>query len=704
MEAESEAGGIYMDLKALEYISPDDYDTWTKVGMALQHEGFDVSVWDDWSRGSRKYKSGECEKKWKSFGDKAEIVTGGTIVQMAKDNGYKPEGQQTFGWDDEVEEIGLDYKLIDKGFVKETPIPEMRGRPEDNLIEYLDKLFEPDEFVGYCDRLTEEDGRWVPKEGKKRRTAGQLIEKLKKGFDNASICGESAGGAMIRFNPLDGEGESDGNVTALRYCLLESDTDSIEKQYALYHEMNLPIKALVHSGNKSLHAIVKVDAATPRIYKERVNFIYEFCEKNGLKLDKNDKNASRYSRMPGVKRGEKYQYVVEFDAGCANYEAWRKWVDEQNDNLPQDVTFDQILANMPPLKDELIEGVLRVGHKMLLSAPSKAGKSFLLMQLAICFAEGREWLGHKCKQGKVLYANMELDEASCFHRFLEIYQKLGIEPRNAKNLTIWNLRGRAVPMDKLTPFLINRYKGKGYVAIIVDPIYKVITGDENNATDMSLFCSYFDRAAIEIDAAMIYCHHHSKGANSKYANAVDRSSGSGVFARDPDAILDLARLSTDGLEEKYREQVPDANDVLSAFEMTGTLREFAPIKPTRMWFDHPTHRLDEWNFLAEAKYSDVGQKGVGRSQQTKEDIADQLEELFGMLPNVNDALGRERIMEELELSETNLKKHTTPKTKFEPATLCDGTKVIFRRGQNMIGYKGKFYIRPAVKNKPWEPV
>ena len=65
VEAESEAGGICMDLKALEYISPDDYDTWTKVGMALQHEGFDVSVWDDWSRGSRKYKGGECEKKWR---------------------------------------------------------------------------------------------------------------------------------------------------------------------------------------------------------------------------------------------------------------------------------------------------------------------------------------------------------------------------------------------------------------------------------------------------------------------------------------------------------------------------------------------------------------------------------------------------------------------------------------------------------------
>lgn len=688
-------------IQALEYISPDDYQTWTQVGMALKHEGFDVSAWDVWSQGSRKYKHGECEKKWRSFGERSEIVTAGTIIQMAKENGYRPISQQTFGWDDEVEEIGLDYKLIDTGFIKETPLPRMRGEPIDDLRDYLTELFEPDECVGYCDRLTNEDDHWIPKEGIRSRTAGELIECLKKGFDDASICSESEGGAMIRFNPLDGNGESDGNVTALRYCLVESDVDTPEKQFSLYHEMKLPIKVLVHSGNKSLHAIIHVDAATPRIYKERVNFIYEFCEKNGLKLDKNDKNASRYSRMPGIKRGNKYQYIIEMNTGFPNYDEWRKWVDEQNDNLPDDVTLADVIPNMPPLKDELISGILRVGHKMLLSAPSKAGKSFLLMNLAICFAEGLEWIGYQCKQGRVLYVNLELDEASCFHRFKEIYDRMGLEPKNANNLTIWNLRGRAVPMDKLTPFLINRFKNKGYVAVIIDPIYKVIVGDENNATEMSQFCSYFDRAAIEIDAAMIYCHHHSKGAGHKYTNAADRSSGSGVFARDPDAILDMVQINAEGVEDKYREQVPDATDKLSAWEMSSTLREFPPQGVTRLWFDFPLHRLDEWNFLAEAKYLDTGQRGVGKDQKTREDIAEELEALFDLQPETNEAVSREQILDELGITDTNLKKHTTPKTNFEPATLSDGTKVVIRRGHSIIGFKGNYYTRPERRNDQW---
>lgn len=692
-------------LNCLPYINPDDYETWITVGMALKHEGYSCSDWDAWSAGSNKYKTGACEKKWKSFNEtnSGEIVTGGTVFQMARDNGYRGS-DQAFGWDDEVNEIGLDYKIIDPGFVKEQALPGMKGEPIDDLREYLHLVFHESDYVGYCDKLDFIDGKWVPVNGLKSRTAGQLLEDLKNGFEHSTIRGESEGGAMIRFNPIDGKGEKDANVTDFRYCMVESDKDSIEKQYALYQEMKLPIICLVHSGNKSLHAIIHVDAGQDyREYQKRVNFIYDFCKKNGLNVDPNDKNASRYSRLPGIKRGENYQYIVARNIGFSTYEEWKQWADAQNDNLPEDVCLADISKNPPPLKDELIEGVLRVGHKLLISGPSKAGKSFLLMNLAVCFATGQKWLGKQCKQGKVLYVNLELDEASCYHRFIEICENADIDPESVRNLVIWNLRGRAVPMDKLTPFLINRYKDKGFVVIIIDPIYKVITGDENSATEMSTFCSYFDRAAIEIGAAMIYCHHHSKGAGNKYSNSADRASGSGVFARDPDAILDMVELNPAEAVERYKEQVVDAGETLTAWEISSTLREFPPEKPVRIWFDYPMHVPDTWNFLAEAKYSDMGQRGVGKDQKAKADIAEELEDLFNLETfNVNDALSREHVMDALCLSDRNIAKHTSPKTNFEPGTLSGGMKVIFRRGQSMIVYNGCTYKRPE-KSKIWEP-
>ena len=692
----------------IKWINPDSYEDWTIVGMALKHEGYSVSDWENWSMTSPKYHIGECQKKWDSFREEnsGSPVTAGTIVKLAMDSGYRQYDSQTFGWDDEVEEIGRDYQVIEAGFVKPEAIPAVGKtyKPLDDLKEYISEMFQPDEYIGYCDRLEQdENGRWQPKHGIKSRTAGDILKALRRGFGNASICSESEAGALIRFNPLDGAGENDSNVTAYRYALVESDVDAIEKQYALIKAMNIPVKFLIHSGNKSLHAIVHIDAESLQQYRERVNFLYSFCEKNGLHVDKNDKNASRYSRMPGIKRGEQYQRIIERNIGAATYKEWKEWADAANDNLPECVTLDRILTNLPPLKDELIDGILRVGHKLLLSGPSKAGKSFMLMSLAISIAEGIDWLGHHCRQGKVLYVNLELDDASTYHRFDEIYKRLGIPARSADNITIWNLRGRAVPMDKLTPFLINRIKEKGYLAVIIDPIYKVITGDENNATEMSQFCSYFDRIAIEADTAMIYCHHHSKGANQKYSNSVDRASGSGVFARDPDAILDLTQLRLDGEEDKYRGQVPDACPTLTAWEMSGTLREFPPMPEERIWFDYPVHRADEWNFLAETKYSGTGAKGVGKDQVSKEDAADEIEKVLNEEFDENAAVDLDRMVEETGLSMSVLRKRTKPSTNFEVGTIEDGTRVVFRRGHDEIIFQKVVYHRPARKNDRWKP-
>ena len=49
---------------------------------------------------------------------------------------------------------------------------------------------------------------------------------------------------------------------------------------------------------------------------------------------------------------------------------------------------------------------------MIIASTSKAGKTFILMELAMAIAEGMNWIGHRCKQGKVLYINMELDKDS----------------------------------------------------------------------------------------------------------------------------------------------------------------------------------------------------------------------------------------------------------------------------------------------------
>lgn len=647
----------------LEYIDPStcSYQEWINVGMALKHEGYMVSDWDMWSmKDVNRYHSGECAKKWTTFQGSSAPVTAGTIIQMAKENGYHYENVSAeLDWDSEIgskdELVVVDRNWLERS---EIHIPE-QWNPTEQIITYLETLFESDENVGYVTESWEHDGKFLPSKGCYDRTAGQLIKELYqcKG-DIGSVFGDynSEVGAWIRFNPLDGKGVKNENVTEFRYALVESDTMDISAQKAIITELELPVAALVYSGKKSLHAIVKIDASTYEEYKKRVDYLYNVCNKNGLKLDIQNRNPSRLSRMPGIMRNGKKQYLLDTNIGKENWNEWREWIESVNDDLPDPESMADVWDNLPSLAPPLIDGVLRQGHKMLIAGPSKAGKSYALIELCCAIAEGKKWLEWNCTQGRVMYVNLELDRASCLHRFKDVYTALGITPNNLSNIDIWNLRGRSVPMDKLAPKLIRRASKKNYIAIIIDPIYKVITGDENSADQMAHFCNQFDKVCTELGCAVIYCHHHSKGAQGG-KRSMDRASGSGVFARDPDALIDLVELelnddilkqeknkavckvcegwlykydklyhaSQDDLcsetqmlalcreyleNDAYECVIEDVGKVRkevesrSAWRIEGTLREFPKFTPVNLWFKYPVHDIDNIGVLKDIAVDD----------------------------------------------------------------------------------------------------
>lgn len=565
-----------------------NYEEWIRVGMALKAEGYDCSVWDAWSMNDRRYRSGECGRKWETFRGNSVPLTGGTIIRMAQERGWNRDGEDScMGWDDRIQEDGNTDRETSMKRISES----QAWNPAEELITYIRTLFKPDEYVGYVtnDVWQSEDGKWMPAKGNYDRKAAQLIAAIEKYPDDlgAAIgdCNPEAG-AWIRINPVDGCGVKNENVTQFRYALVESDTMPIEKQYEMLTKLELPIACLVHSGGKSLHAIVRVDAANMAEYRQRVAFLYDYLAKQGMQIDVQNKNPSRLSRMPGVMRNGKRQYLMVCNIGRKNWQDWMETIDSDSSGMPGVVCLADFKDHLPTLPDELIHGILRCGHKMLISGSSKAGKSFLLMELCIAIAEGEKWLGFQCKKGRVLYVNLEIDPASCIMRFMKIYQALGIKDQHMEDIEIWNLRGHAVPLDQLVPKLIQKAENKCFDAIIVDPIYKVITGDENNASEMAAFCNQFDRICTATGCASIYCHHHSKGTQGS-KRAMDRASGSGVFARDPDAQLDMIQLE---LTDEMQNEVGDGQ--ATAWRLESSLREFENIVPVNFWFDYPIHRID----------------------------------------------------------------------------------------------------------------
>lgn len=357
--------------------------------------------------------------------------------------------------------------------------------------------------------------------------------------------------------------------------------------------------------------------------------------------------------------------ITEADTKKAELERTAtRYFKETDFKISDPITFCQYDAKGIPLEPELIQGVLRRGHKLMVSGASKSGKSFMLIELALCLANGRPWMGYKCEECKVLYVNLEISEPSFAHRIECVSEAMDIRMQDCdENLKIINLRGTSVALSKMAGALIGTIimeEANTFVpfsAVILDPIYKISNGEENSAKDVGDFCHELDRIATATGASIIYSHHHSKG-DQGYKSAQDRASGSGVFARDADAMIDMIELDIDqetflamrgafacrywirllnenfpgwkdGVSEDVMEKSGDlaqiyqnkahvTSKVLSylnanideAFResMKGsvpiriefTLREFASPDPVNVFFRHPVHVLDEDGVLAAA--------------------------------------------------------------------------------------------------------
>ncbi len=571
-------------LEALDHIpvSSCNYTEWIEVGMALKHEGYDCSVWDNWSRNDDRYHD-ECYKKWESFNGSSNPITGASIIKLAKEKGgyvlkRKAPNSRVLAWDDYVEDSedpSVDYSKL---------------KPTEQLKVFLKTLFKSGEYVGYVSNdvyFNDDHNRYEPTKGVYYRTVDEILTSLDRYPDDlGATIGDwkKAAGAWIRINPIDGKGASKKNVTRYSYCLIESDDLPIKEQEETFKRLNLPIATMVYSGGKSIHAIVKIDATNIQEYEERVQFCYDFLKNNGISIDAQNKDPNRLSRMPGVTRNGVVQTLLGVNLG---YDSWKEWMEsigETTDFVLEDV--GSLILNPPPLSPEIIHGLLRKGHKFLLSGASKSGKSYALIELAIAFSQGTEWFGFKCEKAKVCYINLEIDRPSAIDRFAIITDALKIERRIINNIKLINLRGKAKPLNELVPELVKDLRDSQIDVIIIDPIYKVITGDENNATEMAQFCNQFDILCDKLHATVIYAHHHSKGTQGG-KSAQDRASGSGVFARDPDAIMDIVELEVDD-DFKNKEADYDA----PAWNVECVTREFKKPKDRKVWFKFPLHIVD----------------------------------------------------------------------------------------------------------------
>jgi RecA-family ATPase len=201
---------------------------------------------------------------------------------------------------------------------------------------------------------------------------------------------------------------------------------------------------------------------------------------------------------------------------------------------------------------------------------------------------------------------------------------------------------------------------------------------------------------------------------------MDRVSGSGVFARDPDALLDLTELSlTDTLLKQQedeevcricakwidrfgsltelctqddrvtpkrmlaiaRETLPERSYALmmkdidkakkavqrrTAWRIEGTLREYPRFAPINAWFDYPIHRIDATGVLSDCE-ADSGytarnspyKKNFDKKRSDKErqgDRKESIEEVFNAC-NIDGKVMLEDLANYSGMSERTVRRH-----------------------------------------------
>lgn len=252
---------------------------------------------------------------------------------------------------------------------------------------------------------------------------------------------------------------------------------------------------------------------------------------------------------------------------------------------------------------EIVSGMLHKGTKLVIGGGSKAFKTWTQLDLAISVAQGIPWIGFETIKSKVLYINFEIHPEFFQERVIALSQAKGLSIA-PENLDVWNLRGHANAYQIVVPKIIERTKETGYSLIICDPIYKLYgTTDENSAGEVAQLLNSMETICVQTGSSVAFGAHYSKG-NQANKESIDRISGSGVFARDPDSIISFTKHEEDG-----------------AFTIEPILRNLPPVDPFVVRWEFPLMHRD--NQLDPSKLKQV--KGRPNSASP--------EEVFSLLPD-----------------------------------------------------------------------
>jgi len=233
-------------------------------------------------------------------------------------------------------------------------------------------------------------------------------------------------------------------------------------------------------------------------------------------------------------------------------------------SLIKTYSVNELLKREFPFVPSVVEGIISTEELILLTAPAKAGKSMLALDLALSVVQGKKFLRkYETNKTNVLLIQTEIAEIHFKERIkTKEYKSL---PDDA-NFILSSERIRlndTISMNSLKETI--EYFKIGF--LILDPFYTLHNKDENSANEMAPILSDLRDLTRETHCACLLIHHQGKrGEASSNAQTGHRARGSSSFADVPDGSISLSRSGNRSLKMSFEfrnRETPNPIEILS---------------------------------------------------------------------------------------------------------------------------------------------
>jgi len=414
------------------------------------------------------------------------------------------------------------------------------------------------------------------------------------------------------------------DIADLRYTLIECDEIADPQVQAAYiRQLSLPVVTVTWSGNKSIHAVVKVDAADLAEYESRVDLLHEVCNGVGFKVD-NTKDCCRYTRLAGgintkseLKEPKRIQRLLEGKTGATN---WQEW---EQKYLPKLIVTENVkdsseieAKNVKPgfssgfATHDYNDSGMKGGDLVLLTGRRNQGKTTFSRQMVIAaakqkiksmvwYAEADEAL-EKGYLVRLVATSDEVDKMdNGYGRTTWLATKEAQDRFNQEyqNYISMYIKPLALDVPVFTDLLCRmREQAKlGVRLFVIDNMMKLTTDQANTLDAQKRIIADLKEFAVRSDTVIVLICHPRKGDGDQSISGAQEQENTA------DTILRFSRC--DGVPASQKDFPQQDSAKVTAKVVCDKIRNGGTMHPMYFEFDHERQANIEVVYLPDIKWS-----------------------------------------------------------------------------------------------------